>query len=87
MAKVILKNNHWNRVRVQARKGNQSNCEERFDLGTNSLNKGEIWTIPTINESICYRRESRPDNPDGRWGNWVNIAAYPNSTTIEQEIL
>jgi hypothetical protein len=68
---VTLRNVTWDVVKVEPRKGNDSNIESNPSLGTRSLTRNSDWTINSNAESVYYGRDTDPDHPNGEWTRWT----------------
>jgi len=85
---VILRNVNWNRVKVEARKGNAGNIESNPPVSGSpkTLQRDEDWVIRSNAEDVYYRRDTDPDHPTGEMSVWTHRPCYGNGETYEEEI-
>jgi hypothetical protein len=81
---VILNNPFWNRVKVEARRGNNSIPENNASLGSRVLSRGSNWIIPSDAEDVYFRREAQPDLADGVMvAAWTRMPCFGKGETFQ----
>jgi len=85
-ATLILDNEAWDRVNVEAVITNSADCDNRgkeyVETKTFVMTKGQTHKIQAPNaESICWRHDRNPNNPiPGDWSGWSRIPLAPGQT-------
>jgi hypothetical protein len=85
-ATLILDNEAWERVNVEAVITNSADCDNRgkeyVETKTFVMTKGQTHKIQAPNaESICWRHDRNPNNPiPGDWSGWSRIPLAPGQT-------
>ena len=85
-ATLILDNEAWDRVNVEAVITNSADCDNRgkeyVETKTFVMTKGQTHKIQAPNaESICWRHDRNPNNPTpGDWSGWSRIPLAPGQT-------
>ena len=74
---VILVNNAFDHVKVEVRKGANSNVNQLPVYEVRTMGKGK-WPIPCSADEgfVWWRRDANPDHPDGRWSGWTSKACF-----------
>ena len=85
---VILRNESWNSITVEALMGNKGVVEENapVDGSPRLLYLNEDWVIESNGEDVYYRRDADPDNPDGIMTNWSVRPCYGNGETYVEDL-
>lgn len=83
---VVIVNKNWERVTVNARKGNFLDPNLNTDLGERELARNQNWTLYSDGESIHYRRDRDPGNPDGAMTDFVHRPCYATGKTYEESV-
>jgi hypothetical protein len=78
---VVLNNDAWTQVYVEAQKGMNATPGQNASLGTRTLALNDQWTIPSDGDSVWYRRDADPDNHNGQLTPWVEQPCYATGQT------
>ena len=72
MALIHVVNENWATINVQAKLGNNANCEDNADFDQKTISpQGASWDIETNGMDLCVRRDLDPNQPDGQFGDWI----------------
>ncbi len=84
---LVLRNNVWNRVKVEAVVTRTTDCEQRtggfiradnFEMGKNQTHRIEAPN----GAIICWRHDRNPNDPEsGGWSGWSKATLFPGETT------
>jgi hypothetical protein len=73
---MTLYNRDWQTgVNVEAHQGMSFDPNQNPSLGTRHLTYQTSWIIDSGTDDVQYRRDTDPDNPDGRMTDWTNLSS------------
>lgn len=69
----------WPQTHLQVRKGNYAVPEQNALVYDGTLTSANPVTIDADGESLYYRRDNDPGNPDGTFTGWDDHVTYPGN--------
>ena len=83
---VIITDVNWNKVKVEAVKGNNADPNANPSEGSQTLSRNGDWKIYSEGEDVWYRRDTNPDHPNGQMTPWTHRPCYGNGQTYQENI-